>query len=1151
MANANNEIVENESGVPKVENEQPVAPKKADVLIKSTNHIAMKQEELSEQTKQIASRLDEAIEQFTKNGQDASYIVQQSGEIFSQLQSENAALKQELMYLAKQNENIYAGLDEKLIQLTELVANRGEAGGAVSGTPVNNSEIIDRLNILTEQNRRYEVAFEEIYQKLEAISEQTKKTESEASQSGNDQISEKLNYITEQLRKSEGARTMLADKFEILSMRVEQFGLETAKGAATNHTMVTPVAFPMQGGVQAEIDYDKLAQKVADLISAREVVSPDYIASKVAEQVIIPEVQTANVAVDANEIAQQVAEILGDKVTGAAAPVAAGVNLDEEGLAERIARKIGGIAVGEGAVTTAAPLDEDELVERIARKVGNVSAVGVANVNIDEDELADSIALKVGSLKAEDFEILVDDAGCTSISKEITENLDYNTISNIIADKLREVLDLNAANAPDYEEMAERISEKITVAGINEAAIADKAAAALSNYLPEIDTDEIADKVTGAVIDVVSAMPQPTVDTDTICNTISEKLIQSQEDHDYDVVIDEEGIAKISELVTEEIEKQTSERFDKVESGIENIYELIQSGEAPAETTEVSEEVSEEVEEGEVYEEPDYSSLAEIVAAEIEKGTASRFDKVEDDIAKLSDLVSSITVEDVDEYAEEEEGEEYGDEEYVEEDYTALSEVVAAEIEKGVGSRLSGIEENVAKLTEYLTAEEETAEEGEGEEYNEEYSEEEAHEETPALSEEISVRLSGIEENVAKIAEYLASEEPEEQTEGEENGEGYVEEPDYAALSEVVAAEIERGVAFRLSGIEDNLTEVKEGVAKLNEYFAEDEEDSEEVEYEEIDDYAAISEIVAAEIERGVSSRLDGVEEKLTTIEENTTDTNSDELMDKVKDDVAQIKEMLSNGVLVASETAASAPAAEEIEEEEGELVTVSDVVEPEETKAAPVIIPVPVSEPEDDEEFEEDEEESDNDEFTLDVLDMDAFSDDELMPGELSDYADGVDFASMMKYKRSFIARIIQSDDNCKQYYGEVKHALLSYKKVNSNVAWGAERFNKGRETVARIKMRGKTLCLYLALDPKNYKTTVYHHLDVSENKSVAGTPMMVKIKSNLGVRKAIRLIDEMLSMRDGEKREILERDYAAMYPYETIEDLIEEGLVKDVRKK
>ena len=155
-----------------------------------------------------------------------------------------------------------------------------------------------------------------------------------------------------------------------------------------------------------------------------------------------------------------------------------------------------------------------------------------------------------------------------------------------------------------------------------------------------------------------------------------------------------------------------------------------------------------------------------------------------------------------------------------------------------------------------------------------------------------------------------------------------------------------------------------------------------------------------------------------------------------------------------------------------------------------------------------------------------------------------------MMRYNRSFIARIIQGTDEQKTYYGEVRNALLSYKKVNSNIAWGAERFHKGRETIARFKIRGKTLVVYLALDPKEHEYSVYFHKDVSDNKSVAGTPMMIKVKSPLGVKKAIRLIDEMLQARNGEKRNVPQRDYAAMYPYETIEELIEDGLVKDVKK-
>ncbi len=1433
------------------------APKKADVLIRSTQHIALKQDEMNEQTKKVATRLEEAIDLFSKNSQDATYVVKQSGEIFDRLQTENSALKQEMLYLAKQSENIYAGLAEKITELSEQSKN---SDGALSGfaDKVNDvaelsrrseeayAQIADKIAELTEKSKQSENAFAAIADKLEAISnkldavsdlavrrepvERTVVERVEPVRIDNSEVLDKLNYLTEQMRKNEGAHTTLADKLEILSMRVEQFGMESAKGnaAAYSRTAVAPVAIttPAQS-----VDYDKLAEKVASLISTREVISPDYIAAKVAEQIVLPEIEAANVklSVDTHEIARQTAELINAN-SGvrelSSQTVNARIDLNEDEIADKIVQKLGAVN-GEIASASAIDIDEEQLAQRLANKLGGLRVSGgVANLNIDEEELADRIALKVGSLRSEDFEILVDDEGCTSISKEIADNLDYAAISNTVADKLREALDLAAANAPDYEDMAERISEKITVAGINEDAIADKAAAVLSNYLPEFDTDEIADKITGAVIDVVSAIPQPTIDSEAICNNISERLIESQEDHDYDIVIDDDGIAKITELVTEEMTKNTDERFSKVEEEIHKLTELLTAEEEIEEDGEYEEETEEEYdaeaeEAEEEYSEEYFEKLTSLMAAEIEKGTSSRFDKVEEDIAKLTELVNNTVSEE-----EYEETEELADD--VEADYSRLSEVVAAEIEKGVTTRFDKVEEDIAKLTELISSEEEA-------EYEEEYEEYPAETDYSKLSEVVaaeieknvtsrldgmqddiakitelvtaneepvvvngdgeveidytrlsdivaveiekglSTRLDSVEENIAKITEIVSAEEEPEQTE-------QVEE-DYSKLSEVIAAEIEKGIAYRLDSVEENiakLTEtiasgdedyeeeydaeaeaaeeeeyyaklsdavatevekrvssrfdsVEENIAKITEivstddgvqvigengeaamaevdydklsgvvaeeieksvtarldrmqenvdriteivtaedgeYDEEDEKAYEEAAAEEESEYyAKLSEVVASEIEKGVASRLDKMEENVANLSDYVKSVPNSEVVataaqedysrlsevvayeiekgmgdrfnrvdndiarvkelvndthgtnarfdkieddiakisalvlgsnvnnsrfDKIEDDIAklseqikegkytstdgdkaryenfedelaQIKDMLASGIIAANaarDEAAAAHAAaatvvvEEVEEqpeevveevaEEEPIVTVSEVVEPE-----PIPEPVEDEAGKEEEEFEEDEEEpDDDDDLLIDVLDMDAFSDDELMPGDLSELEGGVDFANMMKFKRSFIARIIQSNDDYKQYYGEVKHALISYKKVNSNVAWGAERFNKGRETIARLKIRGKTLCLYLALDPNNYKTSVYHHIDVSDNKSVAGTPMMVKVKSNLGVRKAIRLIDEMLAMRNGEKKEIPERDYAAMYPYETIEELIEEGLVKDVRK-
>ncbi|MCD8205927.1 MAG: hypothetical protein LUD29_04880 [Clostridia bacterium] len=159
-------------------------------------------------------------------------------------------------------------------------------------------------------------------------------------------------------------------------------------------------------------------------------------------------------------------------------------------------------------------------------------------------------------------------------------------------------------------------------------------------------------------------------------------------------------------------------------------------------------------------------------------------------------------------------------------------------------------------------------------------------------------------------------------------------------------------------------------------------------------------------------------------------------------------------------------------------------------------------------------------------------------------------DFGTMMKYNRSFISRIIQGSDDIKTFYGRIKTAFLAYRKVNSNLSWGGERFNKGRETIGRLKIRGKTLVLYLALNPQEFKETVYHQVDASDIKSVANTPMMVKVKSPLGAKKAIRLIDNLLARRGGIKQNVRERDYVAMYPYETTEELIEEELIRTTGK-
>ena len=154
-----------------------------------------------------------------------------------------------------------------------------------------------------------------------------------------------------------------------------------------------------------------------------------------------------------------------------------------------------------------------------------------------------------------------------------------------------------------------------------------------------------------------------------------------------------------------------------------------------------------------------------------------------------------------------------------------------------------------------------------------------------------------------------------------------------------------------------------------------------------------------------------------------------------------------------------------------------------------------------------------------------------------------------VMRIDRSFTAKLKQSDDEVKDRYGMIKNALLSYKKFKSTVSWNADRFNCGRATIAKMNIRGKTLCVYFALDPKDpaFKQTIYNQKDMSEQKAYAQTPFMMKIKSDLAAKRAVRLV-ETLAEQNGvaKKKDFEEVDYKKTYRYAGDRQLELTGLLR-----
>lgn len=149
------------------------------------------------------------------------------------------------------------------------------------------------------------------------------------------------------------------------------------------------------------------------------------------------------------------------------------------------------------------------------------------------------------------------------------------------------------------------------------------------------------------------------------------------------------------------------------------------------------------------------------------------------------------------------------------------------------------------------------------------------------------------------------------------------------------------------------------------------------------------------------------------------------------------------------------------------------------------------------------------------------------------------------VRYRKSFLAKLILAKDSTKEYYAALATELSAYSGVRGRESWDYQSFNKGREQVAKLAVRGKTLCLYLALDPNALADTKYN-VEEAGAKKFAKVPTLFRVRSD----RALKWAKELIAMA----MEAVEATYdvptvtltAADYPTETLAALIARGLVK-----
>ncbi len=228
--------------------------------------------------------------------------------------------------------------------------------------------------------------------------------------------------------------------------------------------------------------------------------------------------------------------------------------------------------------------------------------------------------------------------------------------------------------------------------------------------------------------------------------------------------------------------------------------------------------------------------------------------------------------------------------------------------------------------------------------------------------------------------------------------------------------------------------------------------------------------------------------------------------------------------------------AEEEVEEEEPQIEEVQEEELPEEepqveeevaSAVAEEIVEEEIDDEEEEEDFDEDEEEDEED-------DEEEEEDEEIGEIEIG--------GKSYRPKYAYPTRIKLVSDKVKDFYTDIKNEFLSY-GIKSRISKTKENFNFSCDNVARFVVRGKTLKLYIAIDPSSIDHAYFHHKDVSEKKTYFDIPTMMPIKSRLAsvkARELVAMLAEQLGLH--KKRRFQNKDFSA--------DLSAEGLTYVDRK-
>ena len=147
------------------------------------------------------------------------------------------------------------------------------------------------------------------------------------------------------------------------------------------------------------------------------------------------------------------------------------------------------------------------------------------------------------------------------------------------------------------------------------------------------------------------------------------------------------------------------------------------------------------------------------------------------------------------------------------------------------------------------------------------------------------------------------------------------------------------------------------------------------------------------------------------------------------------------------------------------------------------------------------------------------------------------------------FATKLERADEDTRNKYEIIRDYITKNYGIKHRISIPGDTYSAHREKYVFIRIAGKTLKVYYALDPKNYENTPIP-VEVETKKKYEDVPTSLKVKSDLALRRALALVDDLMALKGVEKIKLPEDEKEVLLEEPLQEELEEENLVDEVEE-